>query len=209
MRLYSYKITRDFGFAPNPFHGCLTLATCKPGVRKGAKVGDIIVGCGSAENKLAGRAIFVARVAGKCTFQEYWDHPRFLAKRPCFNGSLSRAYGDNIYHADPDGAWIQERSHHSFPDGSINILNLERDTGSNNVLWSTDFVYFGGSAIPIPGNLRNFEGDDLYPSIRDYRNSYSPAMIAAVEDWYNGLPRNRQGWPEAWRLEGENQRTAS
>jgi hypothetical protein len=28
--LYVYAITRDFGFAPNPFHGSCTLATCKP-----------------------------------------------------------------------------------------------------------------------------------------------------------------------------------
>ena len=28
-----YKMTHDTGFAPNPFHGALTLATCKPAVR--------------------------------------------------------------------------------------------------------------------------------------------------------------------------------
>lgn len=38
--LYAYAITRDLGFAPNPFHGFCTLATCKPGIRKTAKVGD-------------------------------------------------------------------------------------------------------------------------------------------------------------------------
>ena len=34
---YSYIVARDFGFAPNPFNGVLTLATCKPIVRKGAE----------------------------------------------------------------------------------------------------------------------------------------------------------------------------
>nr|WP_269667332.1 hypothetical protein [Polaromonas naphthalenivorans] len=27
-------MTHDSGFAPNPFHGTLTLATCKPGIRR-------------------------------------------------------------------------------------------------------------------------------------------------------------------------------
>src|SRR5712671_5339411 len=35
MRLYSYVVARDFGFAPNPFFGVCTLATCKPDIRKG------------------------------------------------------------------------------------------------------------------------------------------------------------------------------
>ena len=29
MRLFAYKMTHDTGFAPNPFWGYLTLATCK------------------------------------------------------------------------------------------------------------------------------------------------------------------------------------
>ena len=34
-RVYMYVVDRDFGFAPNPFHGVRTLATCKPPIRKG------------------------------------------------------------------------------------------------------------------------------------------------------------------------------
>ena len=41
---YSYIVARDFGFAPNPFNAVLTLATCKPIVRKGAEVGDFVIG---------------------------------------------------------------------------------------------------------------------------------------------------------------------
>ena len=29
MNCFRYKIEHDFGFAPNPFHGTLSLATCK------------------------------------------------------------------------------------------------------------------------------------------------------------------------------------
>ena len=44
MKLYSYIITEDTGFSPNPFWGCCTLADCKPEIRRNAKVGDWIVG---------------------------------------------------------------------------------------------------------------------------------------------------------------------
>ena len=40
MRLFAYKMTHDTGFAPNPFWGCLTLATCKPKIRESKRPGD-------------------------------------------------------------------------------------------------------------------------------------------------------------------------
>ena len=51
----AYKITHDTGFAPNPFHGYLTLATCKLGIRLKAKVGEWI--CGFDSKKLSGSPI--------------------------------------------------------------------------------------------------------------------------------------------------------
>lgn len=52
MSFYSYKITRDYGFAPNPFGKYCSLACCKPHVRRKAIVGDWIVGTGAVENGL-------------------------------------------------------------------------------------------------------------------------------------------------------------
>ena len=39
MYLYSYVITRDYGFAPNPFWNICSLATCKPQIRERALIG--------------------------------------------------------------------------------------------------------------------------------------------------------------------------
>jgi hypothetical protein len=39
LRLFSYKLTHDSEFAPNPFHDVLTLATCKPGMRRTKNLG--------------------------------------------------------------------------------------------------------------------------------------------------------------------------
>lgn len=45
--LYSYKMVVDSGFAPNPFHEYLTLATCKPYMREKRGVGNYIAGFSS------------------------------------------------------------------------------------------------------------------------------------------------------------------
>src|SRR6185295_10141314 len=136
-KVYIYVVDRDFGFAPNPFHGYCTLATCKPGIRNRAEVGDWVIGMGGARLKATGRCIFAMRVSEKLTFNEYWESPRFLDKKPVRNGSLKMIVGDNIYYFDTGvGEWSQADSHHSNADGSINRDNLARDTQSNNVLVS-------------------------------------------------------------------------
>lgn len=42
-RIYRYVLQNDGGMAPNPRKGFLTLATCKPEIRKGARGGDWVV----------------------------------------------------------------------------------------------------------------------------------------------------------------------
>lgn len=197
-RIFSYKLSRDYGFAPNPFHGVCTLATCKPQIREGAQVGDIVVGCGSKAVNLQERMIFAMRVTEKLNFQQYWDDPRFSAKKASFDSSKSAAYGDNIYHFY-EGQWLQEDSHHSYEGGVVNQLNFDRDLGSKNVLISNDFIYWGDNAPMIPIHLRQFNQEDLYPNGRNYRSNYSNAFIDEVVDWFTKLPeRGNRGRPKCW-----------
>lgn len=163
--LYAYAITRDFGFAPNPFHGLCTLATCKPGIRKSAKVGDWIMGIGgSSLPSVKRRCILLMKVSEKVSFQDYWDHERFSLKKPVRNGSRVQMLGDNIYHKDKSGRWIQEDSHHSNPDGTPNPINLDRDTGrTDQALVSNYFLYFGSGALPVDLDSIGYE------RIRNYK----------------------------------------
>jgi hypothetical protein len=148
--LYIYVIDRDFGFAPNPFHGYCTLATCKPGIRKGARIGDWVMGVGGKRLRATGKCIFVMSISEICTFEEYWTDIRFQIKKPIRNGSPVMMVGDNIYHRnETTGNWIQEDSHHSNLDGSTNTKNLKRDTQSNSVLISNHFFYFGSAAPSV------------------------------------------------------------
>lgn len=198
MTVWSYKISRDYGFAPNPFFGFCTVGCCKPGIRKGAKIGDLIVGCGSTALRLEGKIIFAMVVEEKLTFDEYWQDARFLKRRPSFKAGRAQMYGDNIYYSDDDKRWNQCDSHHSLENGDKNDDNADRDLKSNSVLVSRNFSYFGDNAVTIPAHLRNFDGDDLYPHVRDYRNGFSSVMQEAIFDWFNSLPRGRLGRPNSW-----------
>src|SRR3979490_1807345 len=96
-KVYMYVVDRDFGFAPNPFHGCCTLATCKPDIRKGARVGDWVIGVGGSRLKATGRCMFAMRVTAKLSFNQYWESAEFLDKKPIRTGSRKMMVGDNIY----------------------------------------------------------------------------------------------------------------
>ena len=79
MKLFSYVVARDFGFAPNPFYGICSLATCKPRIRCAANVGDWIVGTGSKKRGRQNFFVYVMRVTDSYTYNEYWNHLGFGA----------------------------------------------------------------------------------------------------------------------------------
>lgn len=180
--LYAYAITRDFGFAPNPFHGLCTLATCKPDIRKSAKVGDWIMGIGgSSLPSVKGKCILLMKVSEKVSFQDYWDQERFTLKRPVRNGSRVQMLGDNIYHKDENSDWIQEDSHHSNTDGSPNLVNLNRDTGrTDQVLLSNYFLYFGDKALPVDLESIGYRRIRNYKKIRLSDSNEARKLIVSM-----------------------------
>lgn len=183
-----YVVDRDFGFAPNPFHGACTLATCKPGIRKSAEIGDWVVGMGGARLKATGCCVFAMRVGRKLTFNQYWADPDFLDKRPVRNGSNKMLVGDSIYHRSSSQAgWVQENSHHSMADGSVNRYNLVQDTKVDSVLVSDLFYYFGKSAPQVPPDLLSAMG---YKNRRNYRRF---PFLRAQEDFIKWFSFNFHG----------------
>ena len=191
MRLFSYVVVRDYGFAPNPFFGRCTLATCKPHVRKAANVGDWVIGTGSKERGREGHLVFAMKVTEWMTFDRYWGDARFACKKPNLAGSKKQAFGDNIYRRDGRG-WKQADSHHSYSDGRANQNNIRRDTGVDCVLVSDDFVYFGGTGPEIPGRL------DVCKRGPGHRCKFSGAVVGAVDEWLSGLERGFVGRPGDW-----------
>lgn len=157
MKLHSYVIEHDVGFAPNPFHGWCSLAACKPVIRQAAKVGDIVMGTGTAHNNMRKHLIYWMKVAEIIDFDAYWSDPRFRRKRPDMRGSMMQRHGDNIYHTLPGGGYFQADSFHSQDDGQPDPANMERDTRrTSNVLLAREFAYYGKCARSIPDEFIEF-----------------------------------------------------
>jgi hypothetical protein len=175
-----YVVSRDFGFAPNPFHGLCSLATCKPGIRRSAQVGDWVIGMGGSRLKATGRCIFAMQVSETRSFNQYWSDPAYLDKRPVRNGSKRMMVGDNIYHhGRKNGPWLQSDSHHSKADGTVNMHNLERDTKADRVLIGRHFYYFGVAAPQVPDSILTEIG---FVNGIGYR-VYTSAVCKKVLDW--------------------------
>lgn len=191
-----YVVDRDFGFAPNPFHGYCTLATCKPVIRRTAQVGDWVIGMGGARLKASGRCIFAMRITEKLTFNKYLSNPKFLDKKPVRNGSRKMMVGDNIYYFNEDaGEWHQADSHHSNADGSINRFNLERDTQSDSVLVSEYFFYFGSEAPPVPKALLTKLGYKNQIGHRVFEDSKATPLVEWIEKSFRNSLNQVSGDP--------------
>jgi hypothetical protein len=179
-KIYMYVVDRDFGFAPNPFHGYCTLATCKPRIRNKAEVKDWVIGMGGSRLRATGRCIFAMCITEKLTFNKYWEDSIYLDKKPIRNGSRKMMVGDNIYQFDAvKNVWYQANSHHSNADGSINPHNLRTDTKSDKVLISQHFFYFGRETILIPSDLLD---GIRYKNPRDYR-VFEYKMAGGLIEW--------------------------
>ncbi len=166
--LYCYKMTHDTGFAPNPYHGVLTLATCKPTIRRCAKEGYWISGWTS--NVVQGKdekyhfsdetqsLIYLAEVSAKIEIEKYWDLYEDKRPKKIYTGnqktthscgdksnamSFSYDMGDNIY--EPINGEFEQ-----LPNGGGHDKNnIQHDLSGKFVLICEKFYYFGVEhAIP-------------------------------------------------------------
>lgn len=190
MRIYSYVVVRDFGFAPNPFFGMCTLAACKPKIRHSAKVGDYVVGLtpkGSG-NKIC----YIMEVTSKISFDEYWSTDKYEIKKPKFNAAYKNAFGDNIYHKE-EGRWQQANSHHSREDGTPIQKNIDTDTGSTDqVLVSENFSYWGKDAISLPPEFGALKVG------RSHKCNFDRRFVEEFIVWNRGLEKGLVSTPEKW-----------
>lgn len=140
------------------------------------------------------------KVSEALTFEQYWSDPRFAGKKANLVGSRKRAFGDNIYHRENDGAdWIQESSHHSHVDGNPNPANIRADTQTNRVLIGEDYIYWGRAGPLIPLQFRQ-PGHDIRV-VRGHKNKFTPHFVQEFVDWVNAQPdRGYLDKPYDWRF---------
>lgn len=188
-RVFSYIVVHDSGFSPNPFHGLLTLACCKPLIRRTASVGDIIVGLSSRNE----RVVYAVQVADVVGFEEYWTDPEYRARRPVMNArEIIHRTGDNIY--EPvSGGYRQLHSFHSNGDGSENPDLKRTDLGGNHILVGERFTYWGRSGPSLPEEL------EFLSVGRGHRSSFTSEQVNSVARWFADLPGGVLGAPAQWK----------
>ena len=128
--IYIYKLVADNGGAPCAWRGLLSLAICKPKIRKSAQKKSLIFGFGA--KCYDERLIYVAKVTAKPEVGEYYQNPAY-AKRP-----------DCIYH-DVSGSAERKRfaRFHNTTDERKKDVGLNFENAF--VLLSKNFRYFGKS----------------------------------------------------------------
>ncbi|TBD04824.1 hypothetical protein ELH21_10710 [Rhizobium leguminosarum] len=202
MSIYSYIVRYDSGFAPNPFYGICSLATCKPLIRQHAKIGDWVVGCGSDDRTVrrGGHLVYAMLITEQVTFDQYDSDPRFKAKKPIRNGSRKQSAGDNIYyHAAGIAGWSQRDSFHSQANGGPNPKHVANDTKVDRVLLSDDYIYFGGEGPEFPANLVDNRGRHICKNGIGRSKFKDEVMEGAFVAWIRSLgPGGLQGAPFEW-----------
>ncbi|QPB42753.1 Nmad2 family putative nucleotide modification protein [Rodentibacter haemolyticus] len=168
--MMSYVIPYDYGFAPNPYGGYLTLATCKPNIRKSACIGDIIAATGSCSGSYKDRLIYVGEISEIINIDKYFKDPRFEIKKPN-NKNLLSISGDNIYYKERD---IWRRIPSKFHDDS----HIAHDLKSDNVLICKNFWYFGNKAPEIPKEFK-----EIIKKGPNHKNIKAVSTISEFMNW--------------------------
>lgn len=130
-KIYIYKMSTDNGGAPCIWKGLLSLAICKPVIRRVAKQGSIIFGFGSKEKKYEERLLYIAEVTFKPATGEYYKDKKYRNRPDC------------IYERTPDGTARLKRSARYHTESDERIRDVGMSFEKADVLLSEDFRYFG------------------------------------------------------------------
>ena len=204
MATMGYKLTHDSGFAPNPFHGFLTLATCKPTIRRCRRSGDWVVGFVS--NALAnsaarngvrlkpGALVYLMEITeNPIRLEDYFEEQRFAPKKPNLRSARPEVRcGDNIYYRLNGGTGQLENDDHGETEKNTDLSGM-------NVLVSKRFYYFGRNAfMPLEG-WNAFLGAPLSMGRTFYcPDSLVPRLLAHFER--EKIGEGLHGTPSLWPL---------
>lgn len=174
--IYRYVLDYDGGMAPHPKRGILSLATCKPVIRRCAQAGDWVVGCfPSPQND----RIAWAGVIAKCL--------------PVGDYGIVYAYRDDALY--PSGTRWQNR----LPAYHPGAEQQRKDREGNALLFARGRSwYFGGDGRFLPNDLVHLAAHGQGHRINGVRpgdaerleawlrSEAPPGIHAAPRDgWYN------------------------
>lgn len=132
-KVYFYKLTADSGGAPCVYRGLLSLAICKPMIRRTAQVGDLIFGFSANSLRRDNRLLYAARITETLRDGRYYRDPKYVRRDDC------------VYRFEKGRfVWRKGALHHG-PKDLIHDLGMYPEYPRANVLLSDDFRYFGNS----------------------------------------------------------------
>lgn len=166
--IYRYKQTADNGMAPCVDKGLVSLATCKPNIRRHARPGDWVVGFRSvAKGAPIGLVIWAGRVAESIEVGEYERQ--------------HRGRSDALYRQLPAGGFKRLRP--AYHPGERQFL---RDTLHPVLVFASDASwYFGREPQMLPEPLMH-----IAPVLRDRDylvNGVAVGDVLALEHWLRSV----------------------
>ena len=163
--LYSYLQPIDNGGAPCVSNGVLSLAICKPRIRKHAKVGDMIVSFAANGMKLKcekPQIVWMAKVTQVVTMKEYYN--LYKERRDCI-------YDDNL----------------NLLDNPFHFCsNIERDLSGENVLLSNDFIFFGDKHINVDENFL-----EIVPKVQGHLSQKNSNYEETFRKYFESFTRRK------------------
>lgn len=207
-----YKMTHDNGFAPNPFHGYLTLATCKPALRRNRGKGEWVAGfasqalCHSAREQgvaipYMGLIYLMEITEEPIPTGAYFNDTRFAAKKPKPDSpkAIERC-GDNIYELLGDGRFHQLLNdfHFDEPQTPVEHSHMQHDLSGERVLVSSHFWYFGRKCWVPKGGWDRLLGDVHLSEARTFWCPDNFASKVSVQLALDGIRAGILGDPCLW-----------
>lgn len=134
-RIYMYKLTTDNGGAPCVDDNLLSLAICKPIIRRTAQRGDVIFGFAANKLNKENPLIYVAMITDKKENGDYYRDQKYDKRRDCIY-KWSQVQGQfSLKHS---------AKYHNTDDPHKTKEHFDKDIIiSDDVLLSNDFRYFG------------------------------------------------------------------
>jgi hypothetical protein len=178
-RIYRYVLAHDRGMAPNPRRGLITLATCKPELRKTAQAGDWVIGNFPAPNNEV--VAWVGKIERSLPIAQY------ALEYPARHDALyARGSGELLRRIPGKHSWYHDDADQQRKDIKGSVLVFEKGQS-----W-----YFGGNGRSLPPELHHLAARGQGHRI----NQRQEGDLAALEAWLadqgppgiHGEPRH--GW---------------
>jgi hypothetical protein len=169
-KYYFYKLTHDNGGAPCIEDDLLSLAICKPMIRRTADEHDIIIGFAANSLHADNRVIYVAKVWKRLREGEYFKNPEYRNRADCIY-----SYRGSNYHVRSNARY----------HGSVRDLHHDLGKPPNytraNVLLSKDFCYFGAAGSAAYKYKLPAVTDSIRRLKRGHRVSHSTKLLEELE----------------------------